>query len=132
MAWDATIVHTSAQSYRHLTAIEPGSAAAESRKTGKYALLNGTAVFYPVGLDTLGPFGPSTKRLFEGVAAKVRARTGDPTARARLIRRIATAVQIGNAACIIEAHSRLRDPSRQVTASPFTSGAEAHPRAVAH
>jgi hypothetical protein len=46
--------------------------------------------------------------LFESLDRKIFTRFGDPSARTRLIRRIAAAVQIGNAACIIEAHSSVR------------------------
>ena len=108
MAWDATIVHTSAQSYRHLTSAHAGeaAAAAEAKKRVKYAALEGRVDFRPVGLETLGPFGPSVSELLDSIATRIRAKTGDAAARTRLYRRITAAVQMGNAACIVEAHSR--------------------------
>ena len=108
MAWDATIVHTCAQSYRQLTSVNAGAAtgAAEIRKRRKYSALSERIDFRPVGLETLGPFGPSAIELLHSIASRIRARTGDSGARVRLYRQIAAAVQIGNAACIIEAHSR--------------------------
>ena len=59
MVWDATIVHTSSQSYRYLTSVSAGSAttAAEARKKSKYTALQGRVDFRPIGLETLGPFG---------------------------------------------------------------------------
>ena len=108
MAWDATIVHTSAQSYRLLTSVTAGEAAAtaEAKKRYKYSALQGRIDFRPVGLETLGPFGSSARKLFDSIASRIRAKTGDAGARTRLYRRIAAAVQIGNAACIVEAHAR--------------------------
>ena len=98
MAWDTTIVHTSAQSYRHLTSVDAGeaAAAAEAKKRFKYTALQGRVDFRPVGLETLGPFGPSAMELFKSIASKIRAKTGDAWARTRLYRRIAAPVQIGN------------------------------------
>ena len=40
------------------------------------------------------------------IADRIRLRTGDAGARERLYRCLAAAVQLGNAACIIEAHSQ--------------------------
>ena len=63
MAWDATIVHTSAQSYRHLTSVTAGeaAAAAEAKKRSKYLALQGHIDFRHVGLETLGLFGSSAR-----------------------------------------------------------------------
>ena len=107
MALNLTIVHTSAQSYRHLTSVNAGAAAAAENKTrSKYSALQGRIDFRPVGLETRGPFGPSATELFDSIASKILARTGNAGARIRLYRRIAAEVQIGNAACIVDAHSR--------------------------
>ena len=107
LAWDATIRHTSAPAYVHLTSINARSAAvfAETVKEKKYAPLAKRAFFMAVGLETLGAFGPSALQLFEAIASRVRARTGEQGVRARPFRRLAAAIQIGNAACIVEAHT---------------------------
>ena len=99
MAWDATIVHTSAQSYRHLTSAHAGEAAAAAvaKMRVKYAALDGRVDFRSVGLETLGPFGPSASELLDSIATRIRAQTGDAGARTRLYRRIAAALQMGNA-----------------------------------
>ena len=109
MAWDATVRHTSASSYLHLTSISAGAAAAaaEAAKDKKYAALADRIHFVPVGLETLGAFGPSAKDLFDELSSRIRARTGNSGARNSLYRRIAAAIQIGNAACILEAHSNM-------------------------
>ena len=110
MAWDATIVHTSASSYLHATASSTGAAAAsaEERKRAKYASLNDRVNFQPFGLETLGPFGPSARLLLSEIAARISVRTGEKGALSRLHRQIAAAVQIGNAACVLEAHGGAR------------------------
>ena len=107
LAWDATVRHTSAPSYLHLTSVSAGAAAAsaEASKDKKYAALAGRALFVPVGLETLGAFGTSAKELFDNLASKIRAKTGNNDSRISLYRRVAAAIQIGNAACILDAHS---------------------------
>ena len=59
-----------------------------------------------VGLETLGAFGPIARALLDEIARRIQERLGFAGARARLYRQIPAAVQIGNAACILEAHSR--------------------------
>ena len=83
MAWDATIIYTCASSHLHSTAAEAGSgaAAAEAHKESKYAALNGRAQFRAVGIETLGAFGPSARRLFDEIADRIKSRTGDAGAR---------------------------------------------------
>ena len=108
IAWDATIIHTCAPSYLRVSTHEAGAAAAaaEERKRLKYISLSGRVVFYPVALETLGAFGRSASELFDTIARRIEARSGENGSRARLHRQIAAAVQLGNAACISEAHSR--------------------------
>ena len=108
MAWDATISHTCAPTYIPSTAGTAGAAAelAEARKDRKYTNLRDRVDFRPVGLETLGAFGPSAKVLLDEIASRIQSRSGRTGERARLYRRIAAAIQIGNAACISEAHSR--------------------------
>lgn len=110
LAWDATIVHTCAPSYLHASATAVGSAAsnAEDRKRAKYSGISDSAVFEPLAFETLGPFGPSARRVLDEIARRIRARTGEKSARSRLYRQLASAVQMGNAACVLEAHSQAR------------------------
>ena len=124
MAWDATVHHTSAPSYLHLTAVSAGTAAAsaEIAKDKKYAALAGRAIFMPIGLETLGAFGPSAKKLLDDLALKIRARTGSRGARSILYRRVAAAIQMGNAACILDAHTHMPNS----TSEPFLAPAPSH------
>ena len=50
----------------------------------------------------------SSKRLFDEIATRIRARTASEGAGARLYRQISAAIQICNAACVFEAHSHPR------------------------
>ena len=111
MAWDAsyaTISHTCVPTYIFLTVGSSGAAAkiAVAKKFRKYASLHDRADFRAVGLETLGAFGPSAKALLDEISLRIQSRRGRPGEQARLYRRIAAAIQIGNAACILEAHSR--------------------------
>ena len=66
MAWDVTIVHTCAPNYLQVSAYEAGAvaAAADAKKEAKYAPIVGRAAFRAIGIETLGVFGPSTRKLF--------------------------------------------------------------------
>ena len=107
MAWDATIIHTCAPSHLHASAIAARAAAAvaESHKTQKYADLGDRYDFRPIGVETLGAFGPQALELVESLVARIHAQTGESGARSRIYRRLAAAVQAGNARRIVEAHS---------------------------
>lgn len=108
MAWDATVIHTCASSHLHATAVQSGAAAAaaEARKKTKYSSLDGRVLFRPVAIETIGAFGPSARTFFNEIADRIKSRTGIAGARVSLYRRIAAAVQTGNYACVVEAHSR--------------------------
>ena len=110
MAWDATISHTCAPSYMSIASTSARAVAsrAEANKDKKYSSLTDRVDFRAVGLETLGAFGPSAQTLFDDIASRIRTRTGHSGARSLLYRKIAAAIQIGNAACILEAHSYSR------------------------
>ena len=72
----------------------------------KYRTLTDRVDFRAVGLETFGAFGPSAIALFDDIGARIDVRRGSPGARLRLYRQIAAAIQLGNTACILEAHSR--------------------------
>lgn len=60
-AWDATVIHTSAFIYLHLTSHTTGvvAAAAEDKKKRMYeAKISHIADFCPFAVETLGAFGP--------------------------------------------------------------------------
>jgi len=107
MAWDATIIHTCAPSHLHASAVAAQAAAtgAESLKAQKYRDLSDRYDFRPIGVETLGAFGPQALELVESLVTRIRAQTGENGVRSRIYRRLAAAVQAGNARRIVEAHS---------------------------
>ena len=109
MAWDATIIHTCAPSHLKTAVSAAGDAAsaAESLKRQRYADLNGRFDFRAVGMETLGAFGPQALELVASVASRVRSFTGEQSARLRITRRLAAAIQAGNARTIIAAHASM-------------------------
>ena len=132
-AWDVTVVHTCAPSYLQASTHEAGAVAAatETRKEAKYTPIEDHATFRAIGIETLGAFGPSTRKLFDEIAKLIRSRTGHLNARSRLYSRVAAAVQRGNAACVVESTrgsatsvlllepSRTSSPAAALTGTPF-------------
>ena len=108
MAWDATVCHTCAPTYIAAASTKARSVAetAEGHKDQKYRPLSDRVLFRAVGLETFGAFGPSAIALFDDIAARIQAHQNTSGTRARLFRQIAAAIQLGNAACILESHSR--------------------------
>lgn len=67
LVWDATCVDTLAPSHLSGTITKAGAAAeaAENAKRRKYEVLSDDYIFAPLGVETLGPWGPSTKSFFK-------------------------------------------------------------------
>ena len=79
---------------------------AETKQLSKYESLSDRVDFRAVGLETLGAFGAGARALLDDIASRIDAHSGAINSRSRLYRRIAAAVQVGNGACVLEAHSR--------------------------
>ncbi|GAV06074.1 hypothetical protein RvY_16110 [Ramazzottius varieornatus] len=79
LVWDVTVVDTLAQMNVVDSSRRAGSAAeeAEKRKKAKYVDIGQQFSFYPVGLETFGPWGPSATELFETVGKKMLEITGE-------------------------------------------------------
>ena len=107
MAWDATVIHTCAPSHLHVSAVTARAAATagELRKSKKYADMSEQYDFRPVGMETLGAFGPQALELVDSLSARIFNQSGDIGTRSRILRRLAAAIQAGNARRIVEAHS---------------------------
>jgi hypothetical protein len=80
-----------------------GSAAeeAERKKVSKYQQLGSHYHFCPVGVETLGAWGPQAKSLLTAIGNKLVAATGEPRAASYLAQRVSMAIQRGNAASIL-------------------------------
>ena len=77
------------------------SADAEYRKRQKYAHLENTHFFVPVGVETLGVFGGEALSLFKDIGWCILTVTQDPRSHEYLVQRIAVAAQRGNAAAVL-------------------------------
>ena len=101
--WNATCSDTFAASHREIAVQEPGAvaAAAEHRKRSKYSNLEATHHFVPTAVETLGVMGADAQSSFREVACRLRAVTNEPQSLQFLIRRVAVAIQRGNAAAIL-------------------------------
>ena len=99
MTWDATSVHTCANSYLHLTSMTPGAAAemAATRKTTKYAGILATHNFIPVALETLGPINAQGREFLSEPGRRLTIASGDPQETARLFQRLSICTQRFNA-----------------------------------
>ncbi|GAU91758.1 hypothetical protein RvY_03954 [Ramazzottius varieornatus] len=98
LVWDVTVVDTLAQMTVVDSSRRAGSAAeeAEKRKKAKYADIGQQFSFYPVGLETLGPWGPSATELFETVGKKMSEITGEARSLQSFKQRVSIDIQRGN------------------------------------
>ena len=98
LLWDFTCSDTVAASNRILAATGPGivADASESLKCHKYASLVSTYIFAPVGVETMGAWGPKVRELIRKIGWRVREATGEPQSTSFLFQRLAIDVQRGN------------------------------------
>ena len=103
LVWDATCVDTLAPSHLQGTTVKAGAAAekAEFLKRNKYKGLGKEYDFAPFGVETLGSWGPSARKLFAEIAKRLVDITRDRRAGDFLAQRISIAIQRGNAASIL-------------------------------
>ena len=104
MVWDATCAHRLAASYRSAATSAGAKIAelAEVRKTAKYATLSADYEFQPIAIELLGGIGPSSRRLIKKIGSLMSQQTFNCNEGMYLRQRLGIAVQIGNAACILE------------------------------
>ena len=103
MIWDFTCVDTLAASYVDRTSKKPCEAAnlAEIRKRAKYQNLETNYIFYPVGIETFGAWGPSATKLIDEIGKKLFEVTREVKSTSYLKERISVAIQRGNAAALL-------------------------------
>jgi hypothetical protein len=85
-------------------AVNAGAAAAraEERKLSKYARLADSFEVIPVGVETLGAWGPLGWGLIREIGRRLIEATGEPRSTTYLVQAINIAIQRGNTACILE------------------------------
>jgi len=79
LTWDSTVVCTVADSYVSGSAREAGTAAkpAAQRKEAKYATLQGTHLFQPVAVESMGTVEEATSSFLAELGHRISALSGD-------------------------------------------------------
>ena len=98
-----TVVDTVALTHVVDSAERAGSAAenAERKKTEKYRDLGSQYLFYPVGFETFGTWGPSATELLEAIGRKMADQSGESRSAQFLKQRISVDIQRGNCYCVL-------------------------------
>ena len=103
LVWDATCPDTLAPSHIPLDSREPGLVAeqAAQQKKSKYADLQTTHHFVPIGIETTGVFGPEALSFFKELGCHLRARSGEPLSFNHLLQQIGVTIQRGNSTAVL-------------------------------
>lgn len=103
LIWDFTSADTFCRSYVKTTCRHPGGAAnlRENAKRTKYQSLEDNFIFYPVAIETMGPWGKYGRKLIDEIGKMLKNSTGETKAKSYLIQRISIANQRGNAASVL-------------------------------
>ena len=104
LVWDATCVDTYAPSYSRVASQEAGAVAdqAEKRKSDKYSNMDPNMfLFAPVVIETSGVFEKQTLSFLKDLACRVRKVSGEVKSFPYLLKRLAVAIQRGNAVSVL-------------------------------
>ena len=87
---------------KKFTSTQAGKAAsrAEDGKLKKY--LNNDYFVVPIGIETLGSFGPHALDFIKDIGHKIAESTGEKKSTSYLMQTIGMAIQRGNSSCILE------------------------------
>ena len=120
-AWDATVTHTYAPSHLRIALVGPGALAdhKSERKIAKYGDLSDRFDVSPFAVETLGAMSKTVRDLTDTLARTAVDVSHCTNARSLYYRRIAVAVQAGNARAIIEAHSQASSNINLLIHFPF-------------
>ncbi|CAM1297964.1 Uncharacterised protein r2_g728 [Pycnogonum litorale] len=99
LIWDVTCVDSYASS--NISRAQTPGGAAEFRKVEKYNALSIDHAFVPLGFETSGTWGPSTRSFIKTLGQKVRSSTADRRAASFLKQRLSVVIQPGNSVCIL-------------------------------
>ena len=103
LAWDVTCPDTYAMSHVQASSTQAGiaAAAAEAKKTQKYADIISGVDFVPVAIETSGVWGEQAIALVMEIGRRIAASTHEPRSTSFLRQRLSVAVQRGNAYCVL-------------------------------
>jgi hypothetical protein len=119
--WDVTVVDTLAASYVSQSAISAANAAevAAVRKIAKYGALNQSYHFYPMAIETLGPFSECSQDFIKEIGRRTTLRTSDPRETAFLFQRISIALQRFNSVCLTNTFTTADQSSSDMLSTGF-------------
>ena len=102
MIWDFTCCDTVCDTYVKSSAKKADFAAElrEDQKSKHYQDLN-NFYFVPIAAETFGAWGPRGQKIMKEIGKKVHEATGEKRSTFYLFQSISTAIQRGNAACVI-------------------------------
>ncbi|GAV01198.1 hypothetical protein RvY_11945 [Ramazzottius varieornatus] len=92
LVWDITVVNTMALTNFAMSTVESGSAA-DAAEEKKITDIGSQLLFFPGGLETLGPWGPCATELFESVGRKMAEVTGESRASSFFEQRVSIDIQ---------------------------------------
>jgi hypothetical protein len=103
LAWDATCPDTYASSHLPATSVVAGAAAAaaETKKTAKYADIRHDTDFVPFAVETSGVWGAEAAALITELGRRTTVVNGDPRSTSFLQQRVSLAIQRGNAYSVL-------------------------------
>ena len=98
-AWDVTVPDIFASSHLANTSVTAGAATdkAAVSKTAKYDKLRGTHLFFPVAIETGGPWNAQATELIQEIGSRLTIVTSDPLETQYLFQRISLTIQRDNA-----------------------------------
>ena len=99
LAWDVTVPDTYADSHINMTSSEAGAAATQvaSTKNTKYIDITSTHIFYPIAIETAGPWDVQALDVIEEIGRRITEATEDPKEKMYLFQRLSLAIQRDNA-----------------------------------
>ena len=102
LIWDFTCCDSVCDTYVKSSAKKAGSAAElrEEQKSKHYQDLTNYH-FVPIAAETFGAWGPQGRKIIKEIGKKVQEATGEKRSTFYLFQSISTAIQRGNAACVI-------------------------------
>lgn len=101
LAWDFTGVETTANSYIYHTNTTSGKAADIAERKTDSEFLEGRYTFTPIGVETFGPWGPSTKAFFDKLGKSPNCSISEPRSYEFLRQRLSITLQRRNMCCVV-------------------------------
>jgi len=99
LSWDVTVVYPLAESYLQAASQEAGAVAeiAATRKSAKYAQLEGRYIFQPIAVESLGPINSSASTFLSFLGRRVADISGEVREGSFLFQRLSVLIQRYNA-----------------------------------